>query len=436
MAEGYNTIASGDDSHGEGRESTAGGEGSHAEGILTEASEFASHAEGSETLASGLVSHAEGSETLASGDGSHAEGSLTTASGTVSHAEGFSTTAAGDNSHAEGSETTAEGDGSHAEGCSTTASGTCSHAEGAQSTAEGDVSHGEGFLTTASGVVSHAEGNRTTASEFAAHAEGSSTIASGISSHAGGDETIAQGLAQMAIGRDNIASGNPFSSGPTDNAFIIGNGTTATRSNAFRVQFNGDVHSASGIYVSGADYAEMFEWQDGNPQNEDRRGYFVTLDGKYICKATAADQYILGIVSSTPSILGDSQSMAWQGMYLKDEWGKVIYEWVNEQREFTVIDPATHEKQAQTKTVRVQRPKLNPAYNPSLVYTPRTERSEWAAIGMMGKLRVRDDGTCKTNGSCRPNTEGIATASSQGYRVLERLDSNKVLILLDGPKAK
>lgn len=66
---------------------------------------------------------------------------------------------------------------------------------------------------------------------------------------------------------------------------------------------------------------------------------------------------------------------------------------------------------------------------------PRTERSEWAAIGMMGKLRVRDDGTCSPNGFCMPNVAGIATASSQGYRVLERLDSNKVLILLDGPKA-
>ena len=26
-----------------------------------------------------------------------------------------------------------------------------------------------------------------------------------------------------------------------------------------------------------SDYAEMFEWEDGNPENEDRVGYFVTL---------------------------------------------------------------------------------------------------------------------------------------------------------------
>ncbi len=28
--------------------------------------------------------------------------------------------------------------------------------------------------------------------------------------------------------------------------------------------------------TSGADYAEYFEWLDGNPEAEDRRGYFCS----------------------------------------------------------------------------------------------------------------------------------------------------------------
>ena len=48
------------------------------------------------------------------------------------------------------------------------------------------------------------------------------------------------------------------SSGYQDgDAFIIGNGSMWGRSNAFRVQSNGNVYSAGAINPSGADYAEM-----------------------------------------------------------------------------------------------------------------------------------------------------------------------------------
>ncbi|MCL2338134.1 MAG: hypothetical protein FWC60_12040, partial [Firmicutes bacterium] len=88
---------------------------------------------------------------------------------------------------------------------------------------------------------------------------------------------------------------------------------------------------------------------------------------------------------------------------------------------------------AKIETIRVQRPKLNPAFDPNRSYQPRSERKEWAAVGMVGRLIVRDDGSCRPNGFCRPNVIGIATASEQGYRVLKRQDTNKALVLLDGP---
>ena len=55
---------------------------------------------------------------------------------------------------------------------------------------------------------------------------------------------------------------------------------------------------------------------------------------------------------------------------------------------------------------------------------------EWAAVGMMGKLIVRDDGSCAPNGSCAVTATGIATASERGYRVLERVAPDKVRIVV------
>lgn len=63
------------------------------------------------------------------------------------------------------------------------------------------------------------------------HAEGSSTTASGDCSHAGGYGTIASAEAQTAIGKYNAEDTNAL--------FIVGNGTSSSRSNAFTVKRDG-----------------------------------------------------------------------------------------------------------------------------------------------------------------------------------------------------
>lgn len=42
-------------------------------------------------------------------------------------------------------------------------------------------------------------------------------------------------------------------------------------------------------------------------------------------------------------------------------------------------------------------------YNPILPYIPRSQRKEWAQIGLLGKIYVRDDGTCVVGGKCDCN---------------------------------
>ncbi|WP_246309605.1 peptidase G2 autoproteolytic cleavage domain-containing protein [Paenibacillus alginolyticus] len=64
------------------------------------------------------------------------------------------------------------------------------------------------------------------------------------------------------------------------------------------------------------------------------------------------------------------------------------------------------------------------------VYIPRAERPEWVAVGMLGKLLVRDDGSCQAGGLCGPNEKGVATASDKGFYVLKRTRPNQILVLV------
>lgn len=409
-AEGCDTQAIGGCSHAEGGLTQAGGIFSHTEGLQTTASGNASHTEGILTTASGVTAHAQGFGCTASGDLAHAEGNNTTASGESSHSEGRETNAFGDNSHAEGFSTTT-GDGldpskgmnAHAEGFSTTATGFASHAEGQLTTASGGPSHAEGQLTTASGFVSHAEGNRTTASAIASHAEGDSTTAGFPNSH--------------IMGR--------FGDADEAHSWFIANGTfDQNRGLGAKWSASTGNMSIDGLmYIAGgADYAEMFETVDGNPIDV---GYFVTAAKEdKIRKATATDDFILGIVSATPSFLGNSADLRWQGKYLLDQWGRKKYH--------EVVIPAQKDQQGNIiipEQIEIQ-PMLNPKWNANEEYISRTKRSEWVAVGLIGQVLVRDDGTCETHGYCKPNDDGIAAKAEKGYFVLKRTGPNQILILL------
>lgn len=73
---------------------------------------------------------------------------------------------------------------------------------------------------------------------------------------------------------------------------------------------------------------------------------------------------------------------------------------------------------------------LNPNYNSNTEYTPREKRAEWSPISMMGKLLVCDDGTTSVNGYCKPNDSGVATSSTEGYRVMQRVSEYIIRVLV------
>lgn len=382
----------------------------------------------------GVRSFAFGNNVVASGEDSYAHGSNAKASGTVSHAEGTGTEASGYGSHAEGSDTTASGTYSHAEGYNTEAGGYASHAEGNRTTVNGQAAHAEGYNNTASGKYSHAEGNQTEAVGECSHTEGVCTTADNYASHACGKFS----KAMAGGGADNTQVGD---------VFVIGNGTYRSynfnRSNALRVTYTGDIMGTKAFQSSGADYAEFIKpWADGNVNNEDRVGYFVTVKNGLLYKADAGD-YIAGITSGNPSVVGNAdEDYYWR--YERDAFNRIVMEDVRETVQKTdgegkpVFDETTYEPVMEEtgRIIKNARMKLADNYDPSLQdgYIERKDRKEWDYVGMIGVLPVRDDGTCIPGRFCRCGKDGIATfTETRGYdtyMVLERICDHIISVIL------
>lgn len=253
------------------------------------------------------------------------------------------------------------------------------------------------------------------------------SMAVGMECQAIGDRgALAQGWGTIANIMGSFASGSYNKQLSADSVnrdiFALGNGTSDTaRSNAFRVTVKGMTYTASSYNSYGADYAEYFEWEDGNLNAEDRIGLFVTLsNGSKIQKAEEGEP-ILGIVSGNPCVVGNSDE-EWIRRFKRDNFGRYIMQ------EIEVADPETGEI---TKDITYVQ---NPDYNPDCEYVPRLERKEWDTVGMLGVIPVRDDGTCQINEYCKCTYGGIATAVDKyeigTYRVIERVAENIVKVVL------
>lgn len=127
-------------------------------------------------------------------------------------------------------------------------------------------------------------------------------------------------------------------------------------------------------------YAEVGEWADNNTYDEDRIGYFVSIDtsssGTTMVKSTSISD-VRGVTVSTP---------AFSGNYSRDKFdseGKLL--------------------------------------------------KQYDYVSVIGIVSVIDDGTCVVNERCMPNDEGIATPSTNnlGYQVIDRIDDNHILIALE-----
>ena len=167
--------------------------------------------------------------------------------------------------------------------------------------------------------------------------------------------------------RFNVASDEPEMS-----IDVVGN-LTVIRHYSSQVLPNGTVVS------SNADFAEIGQWSDGNPDNEDRIGYFVSIskteEGITMVKATSTSD-VRGVTISDPAFSANASEDKFENENLKKEYDFVVS----------------------------------------------------AGFGT-----VIDNGTCTVNERCIPDDNGCAVPStnSMGYQVIERVDDTHVLILVE-----
>lgn len=270
-----------------------------------------------------------------------------------------------------------------------------------------------GMDTRAVGTYSFAANAYSVSNGTASVALGYGTNAGGYASFTAGMGTKAETYALTSLGSYNLPSaGSDINPSGTQNALVIGNGYADTsRSNCFRVRFDGAVYGVGAYNTSGADYAEYFEWEDGNPKEEDRVGLFVALVGDKIRVAGKGDE-ILGVISATASVIGNSQSESWSEKYLKDDFGRTLYD-------IELVEET-----------EIKKPKINPDYNPSLEYEAREDRKEWDPVGLLGRLRVVDDGSCQAGDKCGCGENGVAVKATDGFKVLKRISKNVIEILI------
>lgn len=189
----------------------------------------------------------------------------------------------------------------------------------------------------------------------------------------GGGQT--DGVIYRAVGQLYLA---------VDDLFRIRDNIDNSENKRFEFNTNNGNGDADASWRSNQfDFAEMFEWSDGNPDAEDRIGYSVcvdTLTGK-IRKAEEGDTPF-GIVSGTASFVANAGGHKWAGYSKRDEWGRILQEPAyNGEGEPLLDDEGNH----RTKMA------VNPEWDESLVhdYVPRSERPEWATIGVMGQVYMR-----------------------------------------------
>jgi hypothetical protein len=142
----------------------------------------------------------------------------------------------------------------------------------------------------------------------------------------------------------------------------------------FQLRGDGEAYADGSWSGGGADYAEYFEWSDGNGSSQDRIGLSVVLDGNKIREATGSDAVgtIIGVISGNPAVVGDTAYTKWTDKYQKDDYGRYVLDSDGQRQE-------------------------NASYDDSLTYVERENRKEWDTVGLMGKLRMKKGQQTGTN---------------------------------------
>ena len=205
-----------------------------------------------------------------------------------------------------------------------------------------------------------------------------------------------------------------------------------------------------GTSTSGFDFAELFENGTGK---EIGAGLLVTLDGDKVIPANEG-QKAIGVVSHTYGFLGNGSDMQWEKAELRDEFGRIIMEWVKdpsyktledaikekEKLGFIVVneipeekekgkryitkeeilkDPLVVEKEKDSPLMQV--PKKHPNYDPerNKDYVGREDRpDEWTPVGMLGQVYVRLNKEAKVGDNIKSWKDGVGQPTEEYTNII------------------
>lgn len=127
----------------------------------------------------------------------------------------------------------------------------------------------------------------------------------------------------------------------------------------------------------GADHAEFFEWDDGNPNAEDRRGVTVVIvNGDKIRPAQVGEQPF-GVISVKPTTVGNAAPLSWHKKFVKDDFGDFVTE---------TVEVVTWEETIITQAFEAAKPAV--LGEPEVVYHKRGKKK--------GQPKLRKDGSVRT----------------------------------------
>jgi hypothetical protein len=104
---------------------------------------------------------------------------------------------------------------------------------------------------------------------------------------------------------------------------VAGEGAAAREAARIDADGRASTHGWSG---SGSGYGEHMEWSDGNPDEEDRVGWTVVLEGGRIRRAAASDpaEAVIGVIAADANAAGAAAWSHWSGKYLCDDFGRPL----------------------------------------------------------------------------------------------------------------
>ena len=168
----------------------------------------------------------------------------------------------------------------------------------------------------------------------------------------------------------------------------------------FRVNGKGETFTHKGFLSNSSGYAELFEWADGNPRDEDRTGLTVALnDAGELIDANDDNESIIGVVVKSAAIIGNAGWNTWQDKFnvsktayskykvveWKDDSGVLHSEYLASLSSTFALPEDAIIYETGEEGQELFRPLLPANYDADRDYTPRTKRG-WTLVALKGTV--------------------------------------------------